>query len=57
MLPVVDLYEDFVDEESVDEASIAVASVFSFQSSDVYSAEFDAPEPDALVADRDTSFS
>ena len=44
MLPVVDLYEDFVDEESVDEASIAVASVFSFQSSDVYSAEFDAPE-------------
>jgi hypothetical protein len=35
----VNLYENFVDEES-----IAVASVFSAQFSDVYSAEFDAPE-------------
>jgi hypothetical protein len=44
MLLAVDLYEDFVDDERVDDERVAVALVFSLQSFDVYSAEFDAPE-------------
>jgi hypothetical protein len=30
--------------------------VLSLQSSSVYSSEFDAPKPDALVADCDSTF-
>ncbi len=41
MLLTVDLYEDFVEEKGV-----AVASVFTLQSSCVYSSELDAPEAD-----------
>ena len=43
--------EDFIDVESV-----AIAAVFSFQSSSVYSAEFDAPEADSFSADENSSF-
>ena len=52
MLLAVDLHEYFVDEEG-----IAVAAVFSLQSSSIQSAEFDAPETDRFSADSDASFS
>ena len=51
MLLAVDLDEDLVDVEG-----IAVPPVFSFQSSSVYGSKFNAPEPDALVADCDSTF-
>jgi hypothetical protein len=50
MLLAIDLYEDFIDEEGV-----AEALVFPLQSSGVYGSKFNAPEPDALVADSDPS--
>jgi len=52
MLLAVDLYEDFIDIEI-----IAIASVFSLQSSGVYSVAFDAPEADRLAADGNTPLS
>ena len=52
MLLAIDLYEDYIDVESV-----TVASMFSLQSSSVYSSEFDAPEADRFAADSDTAFS
>ena len=51
MLLAVDLYEDFIEVESV-----AVSSVFSFQSAGINGAEFDAPKADGLSADGDASF-
>lgn len=48
----VDLQEDFIDE-----ASVATARVLSFQSSSLYSAEFEAPKADGFPADSDTAFS
>ena len=52
LLPAVDPHEDLIDKEGV-----AIASVLSFQSSSVYSSEFDAPKPDGFVADSDASLS
>ena len=51
MLLAVYLYEDLIDVERV-----AKASVFSFQSTGVYSAEFYTPETNRFSADSDTSF-
>ena len=50
MLLAIDLYEDFIDVESV-----TVTTMFSFQSPSVQSAEFDAPEADRLSSDDDAS--
>jgi hypothetical protein len=44
-------YENFIDVKSV-----AIASVFSFQSSRLYSSEFDAPKAYRFTADSDSSF-
>jgi hypothetical protein len=44
MLLVIDLYEDFIDVESV-----AIAPVLSLQSTCVNGTELDAPEPDRLA--------
>ena len=52
MLLAVNLYENFIDEES-----ITIPSVLSLQSSSVYGSEFDAPEPDGFVAYSDTTLS
>ena len=43
------------DEYLINVERVAEASVFSFQSSTVYSTEFDAPETDRLSADGDAS--
>lgn len=45
------LYEDLVDVESV-----AIASVFAFQSPDVHCAELDAPQADRFTGYSDASF-
>jgi hypothetical protein len=44
------------DEYFIEEKSIAVSSVLSFQSSSAYSSEFDTPQPDCFSADSDASF-
>ena len=49
MLFFVDLYEDFIDVESV-----AIASVLAFQAACINGAELDTPETDCLSADSDT---
>jgi len=51
MLIAVDFDEYLINVERVTEAS-----VFSFQSSTVYSTELDAPEADCFAADGDASF-
>jgi hypothetical protein len=51
MLLAIYLYEDLFYVEC-----IAVASVFSFQSSSVYSSEFDTPKSDSFSTDGDASF-
>ena len=51
MLLTVDLNEDFIDIERV-----AVAFVFSFQSTGVYETKLDTPETNRLSADSDSSF-
>jgi hypothetical protein len=53
---VVLLAVDF-DEDLINEEGITVALVLSLQSPRVDGTEFDAPEPDGLVADCDTAFS
>ena len=57
MLSAFDLMVRHTGEDFIEEECVTVTTVLSLQSSSVYSAEFDAPEPDALVADHDTSFS
>ncbi len=52
MLLAVDLYEDFINVESV-----AEASVFSLQSAGINGSEFYTPEADRFSADSDASFS
>ena len=51
MLLTVDLDENFIDVER-----IAVASVFSFQSTGVYETKLDTPETNRFSADSDSSF-
>ncbi len=51
MLLTVDLNENFIDVERV-----AVASVFSFQSTGVYDTKLDTPETNRFSADSDSSF-
>ena len=51
MLLAVDFDEYLINVERVTEAS-----VFSFQSSTVYSTELDTPEAGCFAADRDASF-
>ena len=52
MLLAVDLNEDFIDEESV-----AVAPMLSFQSACINGSELDTPEADCFAADCNASFS
>jgi hypothetical protein len=52
MLLTVDLDEDFIDVERV-----AIASVFSFQTTGINGTELDTPEADRFTADGDSSFS
>ena len=49
MLLAVDLHKDFITVEGV-----AVASVLSFQAPGIFGSKLDTPEPDRLVADRDS---
>ena len=49
MLLAFDLHKDFIDEEG-----IALSSVLALQRSMVYSAEFDTPSSNSLLADSDT---
>jgi hypothetical protein len=51
LLPAADPHEDLIDEESV-----AVASVFSFQSARINGSEFDTPKSDCFSTDGDVSF-
>ena len=51
MLLIVNLNEGFIDVERV-----AVASVFSFQSTGVYDTKLDTPETNRFSADSDSSF-
>ncbi|MFT5484832.1 MAG: hypothetical protein ACI9GW_003500 [Halieaceae bacterium] len=51
VLLAVDLQKNFVKGEG-----IAVSSVLSLQTPDVYSSEFDAPQTDRFAADSDASF-
>ena len=51
MLLIVNLNEGFIDVERV-----AVASVFSFQSTGVYDTKLDTPETNRFSANSDTSF-
>jgi hypothetical protein len=44
MLLAIDLYEDFIDEESV-----TVALMSTLQTSGIFGPELDTPEPDSLV--------
>ena len=46
----VDIYEYFIHAEGASEALM-----FSFQSPGIFCAELDAPEPNALIADGDSS--
>ena len=57
VLLTVDLMARHTGEDFIYEECVTVTTVLSLKSSSVYSAKFDAPEPDALVADHDTSFS
>jgi hypothetical protein len=50
VLSAIDLHKDFIDVEG-----IAITTVLSFQSSSVYSSEFDTPETDRFAADSDAS--
>jgi len=52
MLLAVDLYEDFIDAESV-----AKISVFSLQPPGVHDPKLDTPETNCFSADNDASFS
>jgi hypothetical protein len=52
MLLTVDLDEDFIDVERV-----AIASVFSFQTTGINRSKLDTPEADRFTADGDSSFS
>ncbi len=52
MLLAIDLHIDFIDEESVSEAT-----VFSFQAAGINGSELDAPKADCFAADSDASFS
>lgn len=49
------LYAIYLDEYFVDEKGITVAAVLSLQSTSVQCAEFDAPEPDGLSTNGDSS--
>jgi len=51
MLLTVDLDENFIDVEGV-----AIASVFSFQSTGLYDTVLDTPEANRFSADSDASF-
>ena len=51
VLLAVYLYEDFIDVERV-----AIASVFTFESSSVYSTEFDTPEAERFSGYGDAPF-
>ncbi|MFT4520106.1 MAG: hypothetical protein ACI9JM_002506 [Halioglobus sp.] len=46
-----------LDEDFIDVASIAKATLLAFQSSSIQSTKLDAPEPDRFSADGDASFS
>jgi hypothetical protein len=50
VLLAVDLHEDFIDVEG-----IAEAAVVSLQSKDIESAELDAPKPDRLSANHNST--
>jgi len=52
MLPAIDLHEDFIDEES-----IAIASVLSFQAAGINGAKLNAPQTNRFATDCDASFS
>ena len=56
MLFTIDLMVRDTGEDLIDEECVAVATVLTLQSSSVYRSEFDAPEPDTLVADCDSTF-
>jgi hypothetical protein len=56
MLLAVYLLVRHTGEDLIDVEGIAVASVFSFQSSSVYSSEFDTPKSDCFSTDGDASF-
>ncbi len=55
MLFAIDLVVRHPGEDFIDEKGIAVASVFSLQSSSVYSSEFDTPKSNCFAADSDAS--
>ena len=44
-------------DDFIDIAGVAIASVLTFQSSSVQSAELDAPKTERFAADGDTAFS
>jgi hypothetical protein len=52
VLLAVDLHEDFINKES-----ITITSVALLQSSGVYSTEYNVPQPDGFIADRDSALS
>ncbi|MEH6548337.1 MAG: hypothetical protein V7711_18705 [Pseudomonadales bacterium] len=55
--PQVVLLSLYLDENFVDEESITVPSVLSFQSACINGAEFDAPETNGFAANGDALFS